>query len=142
VIGHGAALEVSFMAVPVVALYGALNAFINIGLAAGVSRARGKEKVSLGHGDSPAMLRSMRAHGNNAEFVPLALVMLLIAELMGGTSLWLHVLGGSLTVARIAHPIGIHQEKSPNAARFLGTAVTWVMIVATGVYVLWLRRGV
>ena len=129
------------MSVPVVALYGAVNAFINIGLALAVSRARGKEKVSLGHGDSPAMLRVMRAHGNNAEFVPLALVMLLIAELMGGSSLWLHVLGGTLTVARILQPIGIYQEKAPNAARFIGTAGTWVMILATAVYVLLLRRS-
>jgi uncharacterized membrane protein YecN with MAPEG domain len=129
------------MAVPVVALYGALNTFINIGLALSVSRARGKEKVSLGHGDSPAMLRAMRAHGNNAEFVPLALVMLLIAELMGGSSLWLHVFGGTLTVSRILQPIGIHQERAPNFARFVGTAGTWVMILATAAYVLILRRG-
>ena len=128
------------MSVPVVALYGALNAFLNIGLALVVSRVRGSQKVSLGHGESPVMLKAVRAHGNNAEFVPLALVMLLIAELMGGSSLWLHVLGGSLTVARIAQPIGIYQEKAPNAARFIGTAVTWVMILATAVYVLLLRR--
>jgi uncharacterized protein len=128
-------------AVPVVALYGAINAFINIGLALRVSRVRGTEKVSLGHGESPAMLRAVRAHGNNAEFVPLALVMLLIAELMGGSSLWLHVLGGALTVARIAQPIGIHMPKAPNVPRFIGTAATWVMIIATAVYVLILRRG-
>jgi len=128
------------MSVPVVALYGALNAFLNIGLALVVSRVRGLQKVSLGHGESPIVLKAVRAHGNNAEFVPLALVMLLIAELMGGSSMWLHVLGGTLTVARIAQAIGIYQEKAPNAARFVGTAATWVMILATAVYVLLLRR--
>lgn len=128
------------MAVPIVALYGALNVFLNIGLALAVSRVRGTQRVSLGHGDSSVVLRAMRAHGNNAEFVPLALVLLLIAELMGGSSLWLHVLGGSLTVARVAQAIGVYQQKAPNPARFGGTAITWMMMIATGVYVLLLRR--
>ena len=50
------------MAVPVVALYGALNAFINVGLALAVSRVRGTQKVSLGHGDSSVVLKAMRAY--------------------------------------------------------------------------------
>ena len=47
----------------------------------------------------------MRAHGNNAEFMPLRVLMLLIAELSGGSSMWLHVLGGSLLITRVAHAI-------------------------------------
>jgi hypothetical protein len=127
------------MAVPVVALYGALNAILNIVLAANVSRGRGKHKVSIGTGDSDEMLRVSRAHGNNAEFVPLALVMLLILELMGGPSLWLHVLGGSLFVARLLHWAGILIKKSPNPYRFIGTAVTWLVILGSAVFALILR---
>jgi uncharacterized membrane protein YecN with MAPEG domain len=127
------------MLVPVVALYGSLNAVLNIFLANQVSNARRKYKVSIGHGESEEVLRAARAHGNNAEFVPLALVMLIIAELMGGKSLWLHVLGGALLVARVLQAIGLYQKKSPNAARFVGTAVTWTMIVATAIYSLVLR---
>ncbi|MCC6902085.1 MAG: MAPEG family protein [Polyangiaceae bacterium] len=126
------------MPVPVTALYGALNAILNVGLAANVSRNRGKHNVSLGSGQSKEMELAMRAHGNNAEFVPLALVMLLIAELSGGASLWLHVLGGSLFVGRVLHPIGL-PLKAPNPPRFIGTALTWLMIVATAVYCLVLR---
>lgn len=127
------------MAVPVIALYGPLNAILNIYLANRVSDQRGAEKVSVGHGESEELLRRVRAHGNNAEFVPLALLMLLIAELMGGRSIALHVMGGSLLIARVLHAIGIHQRKTPNAARWIGTAATWTIIVAAAGYALYLR---
>ena len=127
------------MAVPVIALYGALNAILNIVLAANVSRGRGKHRVSIGTGDSDEMLRMNRAHGNNAEFVPLALVMLLILELMKAPSLWLHILGGSLFVARLLHWAGILMKKSPNPYRFIGTAVTWLVILGSAIYALVLR---
>lgn len=124
---------------PVIALYGPLNAFFNIFLANRVSNTRRETKVSVGHAENEELLRTSRAHGNNAEFVPLALLMLLIAELMGGKSVWLHVMGGSLLLARVLHAIGIHEKKTPNAARFIGTALTWTLVVAAGGYALYLR---
>ncbi len=126
------------MAVPVVALYGALNAIFNIFLANRVSTSRMKNKVAVGLGDNKELELAARIHGNNAEFVPLALIMLLIAELMGGSSVWLHVAGGSLLVARVFHFIGM-PRKAPNFFRFTGTAVTWTLIVAVSVWVLVLR---
>ena len=127
------------MAVPVIALYGPLNAFFNIYLANRVSTARGRYKVAIGHGESVEMLRESRAHGNNAEFVPLAILMLLIAELMGAKSLWLHAMGGSLLVARVLQAVGLHQENAPNPARFIGTGLTWLIIAVASGYALILR---
>ncbi len=127
------------MLVPVIALYAPLNAFLNIYLANRVSNARRANQVSVGDGDNDELLRTARAHGNNAEFVPLAIVILLICELMGGRSLVLHLMGGSLLLARLAHAFGIRQTKTPNHGRFFGTAVTWVIIVAASGYALFLR---
>jgi uncharacterized membrane protein YecN with MAPEG domain len=123
----------------ITALYGALNAILNIILAERVSRLRGRHKVPLGTGEAPQLLVAIRGHANNAEFVPFALLMLLLAELCGGNRAFLHVLGGLLLLARIAHPIGLAQKKSPNPYRYLGTAVTWIMIVVSAAYVLYLR---
>jgi uncharacterized protein len=122
----------------ITALYAALNAILNIVLAERVSRLRGKHKVSLGMGEAPQLLVAIRGHANNAEFVPFALLMLLLAELCGGERVFLHVLGGLLLLARIAHPIGL-ARKSPNPFRYFGTAVTWVTIVVSAGYVLYLR---
>jgi uncharacterized protein len=126
-------------AMPVVtALYGALNALFNIYLANRVSTARRTEKVSIGHGESSALLLAARIHANNAEFVPLGIVVLLLAELCGGSSVMLHVLGGSLFVARVFHMIGM-PRRAPNFFRVTGTGLTWGMIGVTSAYLLWLR---
>ena len=127
------------MVAPVItALYGALNAIFNIFLANNVSNARRKHKVSLGEGDHPAMLVAIRTHGNNAEFVPLAIVMMLLAELCGANSAVLHIYGGGLLAARFLHWFGM-PRKAPNVFRFTGVAFTWTAIVAISAYVLYLR---
>ena len=126
------------MPVPIVALYGSLNAFLNVALAVRVSRLRVAHGVSLGTGDSKEVLHAVRAHGNNAEFVPLAIVMLLIAELSGGSAIALHVLGASLFAGRLLHIVGI-PRRAPNPYRFLGNGATWIVILAASVYCLVLR---
>lgn len=122
----------------ITALYGALNAMFNIFLANQVSTLRRKHRVTLGQGETAELNIAIRAHGNNAEFVPLAIVMMLLAELCGGESWVLHLFGGTLIAARIAHWIGL-PRKAPNAFRFGGTAITWTGIVAVSAYVLYLR---
>ena len=121
-----------------IALYGALNALYNIFLASRVSNSRMREKVSVGMGTSRPLEIASRTHGNNAEYLPLALVLLLIAELMGGHSAALHALGGGFLVARVLHAIGM-PRKAPNFFRFTGTAVTWTVIAGTAVWLLVLR---
>lgn len=129
------------MEIPTVtALYGSLNAIFNIVLANHVSTVRRRENVSMGAGESKALEVAIRVHANNAEFVPLAIVMLLLAELCGGSSLWLHIAGGLLLTARVSHAFGLPRP-APNAFRFFGTAATWVIIVALSAWTLWLRRG-
>ena len=126
----------------VTALYGALNALFNIFLANQVSTLRRRHGVGLGHGDADGaqrdMLVAIRAHANNAEFVPLAIVMMLLAELCGADGWALHAYGGALLLARVAHWLGL-PKKAPNPLRFSGTAITWTAIVAISGYVLYLR---
>ena len=52
---------------------------VYIGLSARVIRGRGQHRVGLGSGGIDDMERSIRAHGNFAEYVPLT--MLLIARM-------------------------------------------------------------
>ena len=122
----------------ITALYGALNAIFNIFLANNVSNARRRHKVGIGDGSDPGMLVAIRAHANNAEFVPLAIVVMLLLEMCGADRAILHIYGGTLLVARIAHWIGL-PRKSPNPYRFGGVAVTWILIVAGAAYLLYLR---
>ncbi|MBX3230203.1 MAG: MAPEG family protein [Labilithrix sp.] len=129
------------MTIPTVtALYGSLNALLNVALGLNVVRYRTKAGVSLGEGGSKELLVAVRTHSNNAEFVPLALVMLLVVELCGGASLWLHAAGGALFLGRVLHVIGM-PRKAPNPYRFIGVTITYVLITALAAYALWLRRG-
>ena len=127
------------MAVPIVALYGSLNAIFNILLAIRVSQSRLSEKVAVGPGETKGrLLIRSRIHGNNAEYVPIGIVMLLIAELAGGSSAILHSLGGALLVGRIFHAFGMTRP-APNFFRATGIGLTWLMILATSAYALVLR---
>ncbi|HEY4057316.1 MAG TPA: MAPEG family protein [Kofleriaceae bacterium] len=123
--------------VPVItALYGALNAMFNVFLANNVSTMRRKHNVSIG--THPAIETAIRAHGNNAEFVPMALIVLLLLELCGANHIVLHVMGGALFVGRLLHWIGL-PLKAPNAPRFIGVAITYSAIGLGAAYLLYVR---
>lgn len=129
-------LGTTLLAVPVTALYGALNAFLTVGLSLNVSRVRGKHNVWRGDGGHADLIAAIRAHGNNVENVPLALILLLTAELCGGNTLALHVFGGVLLVARLAHAFGLIKTSRIQAVGALSS--TAVQLGLAG-YLLWLR---
>jgi uncharacterized membrane protein YecN with MAPEG domain len=120
------------MLVPITGLFGAINAVVNVALAANVSRVRATANVYLGTGDSEALLRATRQHGNNAEYVALGLVTFLLAELNGSSAWALYALGGVFTFSRLMHAAAV--DKSPNLARGFGALLTWAVIAVAGVY--------
>jgi uncharacterized membrane protein YecN with MAPEG domain len=122
----------------ITALYGALNAVFNIALAYRITRLRSKYSVSIGTGDVDHLNVAVRQHANNAEYLPLALVMMLICELCGGDKLALHLIGGGLFVARISHAFGLPLQ-APNPFRWMGTALTFTGILGSAGYALYLR---
>ena len=126
------------MSVKIVALYAASNALFNIFLASRVSSFRRSEKVSIGVGSSKPLEIAVRTHANNAEFVPLALVLILIAELMGGVAWGLHLAGGGLLLGRALHAFGM-PKRAPNFWRVGGTALTWTVIGCTSLWLLLLH---
>ncbi len=94
------------MAVPITGLYAGISALLLIVLAALVVRRRWQYRVGLGHGGEIALERAIRTHGNATEYVPLALVLLLVAEMNGTSSAFLHACGATLIAARLAHAWG------------------------------------
>lgn len=125
------------MSVPASALYGSFLAIITIFLAMNVSRNRGRAKAFFGHGSDDALESAIRAHGNAAEYVPLGVVMLVIAEIMGANATSMHGLGGTLLIGRLASSHGILARVS--ATRVIGALLTWLAILGAVAYVLLLR---
>ena len=64
----------------IIAIYAAPLAFLYIALAINVIRLRFKHRVSLGAGEVPKLERAIRAHGNFAEYVPFALLLIGLSE--------------------------------------------------------------
>jgi hypothetical protein len=130
-------LGTTLVAVPVTALYGALSALLLVALGMNVSRLRGKYQVFRGDGGHDELQSAIRVHGNNAEHIPLVLILLLVAELCGGSSVTLHVFGGALVVARLLHALGLTRRLT--AAQVPGALGTYLIEAGLAGYALWLR---
>ncbi len=117
------------MTTPVTALYAALAGLMILGLAGLVVRARWRYGTSLGIGTEPGMERAVRVHANFIEYVPLALLLLLVAELNGISASLLHAAGILLLVSRTLHAYGLSQRSGRSFGRFYGTAGTWLTLL-------------
>jgi uncharacterized protein len=110
-------------------LWAALVALLYVGLAAQVIRARYRTRTALGDGDDPGLARAIRAHANFAEYVPLILILLVLAELQGAWPWLLHLQGAMLLAGRAVHAYGISQVDEVLPRRSIGMALTLVVLV-------------
>ena len=111
-----------------VALWAGLNLAWTLLLALNVTRHRMKEGISTGSGNSQSLDRAVRAHGNNIEYVPGAILGILILAALGYSPLVINLLGASLLVARFCHAHGIQQlEVDLPKTRVLGNVLTWAL---------------
>jgi uncharacterized protein len=109
-------------------LYAALLALLYVYLSVRTIRLRRKLQVALGAGEHPEMLRAMRVHANFAEYVPLALILVLMVEAQG-TAAWLvHALGAALLMGRCLHAYGVSQVKETFAFRVSGMTLTFTVL--------------
>lgn len=125
----------------ITALYAGLLGILYLSLAALVVANRRRARVGLGTGSDTALERAVRVHGNFAEYAPLFLVLLLVAELSGGTALLLHAAGAAFFLARIGHALGLTQSSGTSRGRFFGTLVSWIAILVLALTNLWLVIG-
>jgi uncharacterized membrane protein YecN with MAPEG domain len=123
--------------VPITALYAAVQAILGFVLSMGIGPMRGKLGVSIGDGGNPDLLLRIRRHGNWAENVPLALLLLALLELNGASGTLLHGLGATLLVARIAHPIGLKKDKVNDPLRIGGALLTGLVTAVSAIALLW-----
>ena len=115
------------MPLRVTALYAALLAVLFLVLSVRVIGARRRYQVALG-APNRAIERAIRAHGNFAEYGPLALILLALAESLGLAPLALHALGLALVAGRAAHAWGISQEPEVLRFRVVGMMLTFAVL--------------
>ncbi|SDZ85188.1 MAPEG family protein [Microbulbifer marinus] len=118
----------------VTALYAGLCAILLIALASRVVLFRRSKKVGIGSGKDRLDEVRIRVHANATEYMPIALLLLLIAELNGLGILWLHILGALFLFARLLHAFGLTAGKGGyHLGRFWGTAISWTVILVLAV---------
>lgn len=121
------------MGTHITALYAGLCGLLIIYLAVNVTGFR-KRGVREGHADFAAMNVAIRAHGNAVEYIPIAMLLLLVAEQGGYSATLLHILGVTFVLARVGHAWGfISSNGGTSRGRFLGTATTFLIIAVLAV---------
>ena len=119
----------------ITATYAAILAIFYVAMSAYVIAMRAKTGVLVGHGDNTDLLVAMRRHGNLSEYMPFAILMMGLGELLGLGSIWLHVAGLALIAGRLIHPFGVKAENSSLAPRVTGALLTFaaILIPALGI---------
>lgn len=117
-------------------LYAALFGLMFVALTLRVIALRRTYQRSLGDGDQPLLRRAIRVHGNFAEYVPFALLLLYFVELQQRPAVWLHVLGGSLVLARVLHAYGVSQVRERLPFRIAGLTLTMLVMTACALLLL------
>lgn len=117
----------------ITALYAGILALLIVALGINVTVHRVRFGVSLGDGDNPQMLRMIRLHGNAVEYIPIALVMMLVYEINGGSHVVLHASGIALVIGRLLQTAGMWTTELPGFGRRAGQSLTWLAIAALAI---------
>lgn len=125
----------------VTSLYAGLLALMLCALSLHVIRGRHAHKVGLADGGEQGMLRRIRAQGNFCEYVPMILLLMVLAELQGTTPVLLHLLGALAVVGRGLHAYALlHAE--PNGKGFglrvAGMGLTFSSLILGALCVLYI----
>ncbi|HYC44636.1 MAG TPA: MAPEG family protein [Burkholderiales bacterium] len=110
-------------------LYAAILAAVFLLLTLRVVQLRRSAGVSLGDGGNTALQRAIRAHANFAEYVPFALIMLLILEMSRFSLYLIHLLGILLVVARLLHGYALAYTAQFRFGRFAGATLTVAVLI-------------
>lgn len=121
-----------------VAFYAAINALLMLVLGMLVVRARVKTRTEIGDSADPAMMGPLRAHANNTEYVPMAIILMVLLYSLNANVYVIHAAGATLTLGRIAHAVGLSRSVGTSAPRFIGMVLTWLSYIIAIVAVLWL----
>jgi uncharacterized membrane protein YecN with MAPEG domain len=120
-----------------IALYTGLNVLIILALIWQVISHRRREKITLGDGGFPPLIRAIRAHANATEVAPVALIGL-IAMAMATAPLWaIHVGGLSLTLGRALHAYGLSRDDGASFGRMVGMVLSLFALMWIAVTCIW-----
>ena len=129
-------LQATTDATGALAIYAGLNTLILLWLAFQTGRVRQSEKILMGDGGNPRMIRIMRGHANAIEFIPMTLIALLVVALLGGPAWAIHGFGLLLTVGRFLHALHFTAADAPGWQRSAGTGLSILAMLGAALWAL------
>ena len=120
-------------------LYVMLGALLLIKLSLDVVKMRNQYRVGYGDGGFYELQIAIRVHGNAVEYIPIALILLIIIEMNGAETWLIHLCGLMLIVGRLLHFYGLrHREIRWRRSGMSATYVSLgLMIVGNLYYMPW-----
>jgi uncharacterized membrane protein YecN with MAPEG domain len=109
-------------------IYAGLLGLLFLALSLNVIRTRRDKKISLGDGGDALLQRRMRAQGNFAEYVPIALILIALLEWSGVYPPVIHLLGLALLIARLMHGYALSSLTLRPVFRTGGVLITVIVI--------------
>ena len=115
-------------------LFASLFGILHVVFTLRVGAYRLKNKINLGDGDDKELRNRIRAHGNFIENVPIALLLLLLNDLHGTSTVVLISLGTVLLISRLTHYLTIASRRLPRVLRPLSMIGTLGSILVSALW--------
>lgn len=93
---------------------------------------RRRERIGVGTGDSMPLRLAVRVHANFIEYVPMALILIFLLQ-RNGDAILAAYLAAALVIARLLHAFGLSRSAGTSVGRFIGTALTWVVLLTASI---------
>jgi len=124
------------MPLEITAIYAVLLGLMLLVLKFRVIGARRRLSVDVLDGGERDVTRRMRVHGNFAEHVPMALILMAVVEINGAEAWNVHALGAVLLISRVLHAHGLETTPGKSFGRAAGVIGTTAVIVSAALLAL------
>lgn len=114
-------------------IYAGLLAILFLSLSYRVVLSRRNLRISVGHADDKDMEKRMRVQANCAEYMPIGIILLAMAEMQGMPGWLVHVSGLALLFGRALHAYGLGSTPQKPPLRVWGMYLTVAMIFVTAI---------
>lgn len=124
---------------PVTSIAAILNAALLVAMTTALGLIRKSRQISIGDAGDARLAKRIRGHANAVEQVPIALILLALAEMQGASATLLWSTASALTIGRVLHAAQFWFRAVPFVARPVGVVLTLaaqvILIVWLAVYV-------